>query len=131
MPKVLPILLPDSSLEEQASALWIQSLNISSQLDVERVLVHSKDGQGSRLIRLSDDKAYSFRRVTDFIDLASFSQWCVPFSVFMRLACFHFYLDKVKANCNKKLLKAPENERSLYWTYWLHCQGIVHQEHFV
>jgi hypothetical protein len=129
--KVLPVLLPDSSLEEQASSLWIQSLSLSSQLDTERVLVHSKDGQGSRLIRISDDRTYLFRRVPDFIDLASFSQWCVPFSVFMRLACFHLYLDKVRSNCNKSLLKDPKNETALYWTYWLHSQGINHPEFFV
>jgi hypothetical protein len=131
MPKILPVLLPESSFEDQASFLWTQSLSLSGQFNTERVLVYSKGGPGPHVIAQAHAQTYTFTRVLDFIDLASFHQWCVPFPVFMRLACFHLYLDKVKGNCSKQLLKVPDNEQALYWTYWLHSQGISHQDHLV
>jgi hypothetical protein len=131
MPKILPVLLPESSFEDQASFLWVQSLRLSGQLNAERVLVYSNGGSGPSVIAQASTQTHTFVRVPDFIDLASFTQWCVPFPVFMRLACFHLYLDKVKENCSKRLLKSPDNEQSLYWTYWLHSQGISHLDHLV
>lgn len=131
MAKILPVLLPESSFEDQASFLWTQSLRLSGQLDTERVLVYSKDGPGPNVVTKALAQTHTFIRVPDFIDLASFSHWCVPFPVFMRLACFHLYLDKVKGNCSKRLLKVPDNEQALYWTYWLHSQGISHQDHLL
>lgn len=130
MRNTLPVILPPLSFEEQVRFLWGASIGSSSRPSA-RVLV-SAIGSGDFRDLIQDDlTTHAFRRVPDFIGLAAFSQWLVPFPTFMRLACLHLHLDRVKANCNSRLLKNPEHQNVLYWTFWLNAQGIDHQRHFI
>lgn len=129
---VVPIILPEASFEEQAHFLWDKSTRLYLETDAGTVVVTAYGQQDVRsLFSGGASVTHAFRRVPDFMDLASFSQWFVPFSVFMRLACFHLHLSRVRSNCNSRLLKMPKHQNDLYWTFWLHTQGIDHQRYFV
>ncbi len=126
----LPIILPRKPFEEQVRFLWERSLIFSTPLGADTVIVAVSGTQGVKsLVAHAGTNTHAFRRVPDFMDLADFDQWLVSFPVFMRLACLYHYLDAVKANCNCRLLKNEKNLPNLYWTYWLHAQGIPHYEY--
>lgn len=127
---LVPIILPESSFEDQVRFLWERSLRLDGVDKATEVVVSAQGQQDVRtLLSVRDSVTHAFRRVPDFIELAIFSQWLVPFPVFMRLACLHLHLSRIKAVSNSRLLKNPAHQNDLYWTFWLHSQGIDHQRH--
>jgi len=131
MKVLLPIILPEASFEDQVRFLWTTSIRFSGDQSPQVLVSSSGVGDIRDFLYYEDRNTLAFRKVSDFIGLADFRQWFVPFPAFMRLACLHLYLDRVKASCNSSLLKNSENQNALYWTFWLQAQGIEHQRHFI
>ena len=119
-------------LEAQSKYLWLNGITLAREVaagarKVTKVVVWCPQKRDSVYSLLWKDMVFGSRQ--DHMVLADPHFWCAPLHLYLRLTCAWQGLETIQSCCEGAKLRDPDNKDALYWTIWLHSQGIRHLDY--